>query len=383
VPATAFVQSQPVAHAAVRFDAGQLLNAPVSSIAAVVPVQRSVVGAAAPVVKPAMTVGGQRPFVARTAPPPPAVGFAARETALAATPGRPLATSEIQRLKPANAPVPAPQVLIAAPPMPAVPMTSAQPSRAAPVGSMRGAGREGAPAGQRGRPGPAEPPTTEPPPKPQPASAAPAVPTAPAAPAGALQPPVAAPGPAVLVPPNRRGGERPGPQMPDTSPRPNPVLQPSPAPTVPKPEPAPQARPQPVVAAPAEPRMPPERRGRPEPQGQTGAAPVPAMHPAAPAAQPVAPPAPPVAPVAHPAAPPVQPTGSVAQPPGRPPEGNQGARPPAPAHPGPATAPVPGAEQRGPGPKPGAPKVDERRGPEQPRQDEQKQEEEKKGRKPN
>ena len=151
VPTTAFVQSQPVSRAAVRLSSELIVSAPVSALAAVAPVQRSVIGPAAPAAKPAMN-RVERPVVARTAPPPPPVAFAARESALAAAPGKPLATAEVQRLKPGPAPVPAPQVVVAAPVKPAVPMASAQPSKPAPGG-------DGRPAGQRGRPDQTAPPS--------------------------------------------------------------------------------------------------------------------------------------------------------------------------------------------------------------------------------
>ena len=271
VPTTAFVQSQPVSRAAVRLNAAQIVNAPVSSVAAIAPVQRSVIGPTAPMAKPAMN-RVERPVVARTAPPPPPVAFAARESALAATPGKPLAPVEVQRLKPGPAAVPAPQVVVAAPVKPAVPMANAQPSKPAPGAGARG---EGGPAGQRGRPDQTAPPSDTSP-KPQ----------------SAPQPPVAAPVPDSRVPPGKRGRV-------ESAPQPvAPTIKPQPAsPSVS--QPAPQlAAPAPVVAPPDS-RVPPGQRGRVEPAPQP-VAPTVKPQPAPtsmsqPAPQP-APPAPVVAP---------------------------------------------------------------------------------------
>src|SRR6185503_3628900 len=52
VPQAAFVQSQPVARVAVRVDAQQAMSRPVAPVAAIAPVQRSIVGAAAAGAKP-------------------------------------------------------------------------------------------------------------------------------------------------------------------------------------------------------------------------------------------------------------------------------------------------------------------------------------------
>jgi hypothetical protein len=45
----------------------------------------------------------ERPVVARRTPPPPPVSFAAQREALAANAGRPLASSEVERIRPAAA----------------------------------------------------------------------------------------------------------------------------------------------------------------------------------------------------------------------------------------------------------------------------------------
>ena len=122
VPATAFVQSQPVSRAAVRLSREAVVSAPVSAVAAVAPVQQSVRGGATAAASPpddARTRGEQR-VVVRSAPPAARAGFAAQERALAVNPGTPLAPAASAALKP-TAPVPAPNVVVAAPPQAAPP----------------------------------------------------------------------------------------------------------------------------------------------------------------------------------------------------------------------------------------------------------------------
>lgn len=107
VPTSAFVQSQPIAKAAMRVAPDRMVSAPVAFTPLVAPTERSVRGAA--------TQGGQppprvfeRPVVARTAPPSAHVGFAAQQQQLTAKPGMPLDDSVRQGLKPeaaAQAPV--------------------------------------------------------------------------------------------------------------------------------------------------------------------------------------------------------------------------------------------------------------------------------------
>jgi hypothetical protein len=92
VPATAFVQSQPVARAAVQVSREVITQQPVSAVARVAPTRASIVaaaavGAAASGRPPARAM--QREVVARTKPPAPPPPFAARQAALAANPGRP------------------------------------------------------------------------------------------------------------------------------------------------------------------------------------------------------------------------------------------------------------------------------------------------------
>ena len=78
VPATAFVQSQPVSRSAVRVTREMVASAPVAACASVAPTERSVRGAADPGGKPPARAF-ERPVVARTAPPAARVGFAAQQ----------------------------------------------------------------------------------------------------------------------------------------------------------------------------------------------------------------------------------------------------------------------------------------------------------------
>jgi hypothetical protein len=101
VPAAAFVQSQPVARAAIALPRDAAMRAPVSAVAAVAPQQVSVRGAAAQGAKPPSQVM-ERPVIARSAPPPPPVAFAARERALAVQPGRPVDPSALAGMRSAK-----------------------------------------------------------------------------------------------------------------------------------------------------------------------------------------------------------------------------------------------------------------------------------------
>jgi hypothetical protein len=116
VPTTAFVQSQPVARAAVRVTTQTIANTPVTAVAAVAPVQASVRGAAAPGGKPPAPAQ-ERPVVVKAAPPPAPVPFEAKRSALAANPGKPLDAATLATVKPA-APAPAPAVKVISPVQP-------------------------------------------------------------------------------------------------------------------------------------------------------------------------------------------------------------------------------------------------------------------------
>ena len=116
VPSAAFVQSQPVARAAVRVTREAIASAPVTAVAAVAPVQASVRGAAAPGGKPPAQAL-QRPVVVKAAPPPAPVPFEAKRSALAANPGKPLDAAALATVKPASA-APAPSVKVVTPAQP-------------------------------------------------------------------------------------------------------------------------------------------------------------------------------------------------------------------------------------------------------------------------
>ena len=109
VPQQAFAGGQPVAKAAVTVSRQQIATASVNARVAVAPIPTAVLGAravtgvrvAAP---PAAVVS--RAVIAKTPPPPAPVPFAAKQQALAAHPGQPIARQELQLIRPANAPQP-------------------------------------------------------------------------------------------------------------------------------------------------------------------------------------------------------------------------------------------------------------------------------------
>ena len=151
VPQQAFRSGQPVARAAVPVNARQIASVPVSARATVAPTSGSVLGlhanTANRVSAPPAAVAN-RPIVAKAKAPPPPVPFAARQQALAAHPGQPIARQEMQRLQPTNQPAGRPQVRQAPPGKPAT-ATAARP----------GSGPENRPgnppnAGQPNRPAP-------------------------------------------------------------------------------------------------------------------------------------------------------------------------------------------------------------------------------------
>ena len=298
--AAAFVQSRPVARETVRVNSEVVARAPVAAVAPVAPVQASVVGpAAAPSAQPPERTRS-RPVVAQTAPPPPPVPFAAKQSALAANAGKPLDTAAVAALKPA-APASAPAVKVvpatqpvAAPekpasaPAPAASPAAAPPAAAAPsaremrrqrADEERGRGQQPAapsapeaarPAAQTAAPAPAPAvPVPAAPAARAPAAAAPAMPqaTAPAAPVAAppapeaARPaaPAAAPAPATARAPEAQRPQPPGP--PAAQPRPPVAVPPPAASAPPAPAAAPPATPAARAAAPA-PAASEEQRGR-------------------------------------------------------------------------------------------------------------------------
>lgn len=128
VPATAFVQSQPVSRARVEMPRELIASAPIALVPRVAPIEKSVHGAAAQGGNPPGRVF-ERPVVARTAPPAAHAGFAAQQAQLTAKPGAPLDPVVRQALKPAPS-VPAPVVKVVIPPQVAPP--TALPPRVAP-----------------------------------------------------------------------------------------------------------------------------------------------------------------------------------------------------------------------------------------------------------
>jgi len=105
VPQRAFVSAQPVARVAVAVNAKQLSSLPVSARVAVAPTSNSVLGArfdTANRVKAPPAAIARRPIVARTAPPPAPVPFAARQQALAANPGQPIARQQMRQMEKAR-----------------------------------------------------------------------------------------------------------------------------------------------------------------------------------------------------------------------------------------------------------------------------------------
>ena len=101
-----FVNAQPVRRAVVAVNEREIGSAPVSRRAEVVPTRSSVLGASAQsdrrVARPSAEIAN-RSVVAKTLPPPPPVPFERQRQKLEAQPGQPLARSEIDGLRPANA----------------------------------------------------------------------------------------------------------------------------------------------------------------------------------------------------------------------------------------------------------------------------------------
>jgi hypothetical protein len=168
VPATAFVQSQPVARAAVQVPRELIARQPVSAVARVAPTRASLVAAASAAPAGARGAGRpparalQREVVARTKPPAPPPAFATRQAALAANPGRPA--------EPAAAPPQQPAAVGAAPARNVKVVTPTQAAAPAPKDeSRRGRGQlerragspgatQAAPAGQPGAAATGQPP---------------------------------------------------------------------------------------------------------------------------------------------------------------------------------------------------------------------------------
>lgn len=270
VPQQAFTSGQPVARAAVAVNARELAAAPVQSRAAVAPTSNSVLGVHANtanrVAAPPAAVA-HRQVVAKAPVPPPPVPFAARQQALAAHPGQPIAKQEMQRLQPANHTVVAQAQVKQAPPgKPATPTMGHPPNKPANAPASPPANRPSTPATANEHPAasPAQPA--------RPAPNSPATPTNHPAepPANNTHPPAAEPNrpqPTQPVPnnhpstppvnnshppaaqPNRP--ESPQPQ-PNNRPQPPQHNEPAARPSTPPPS-APQHTPPPAQARPAQP----------------------------------------------------------------------------------------------------------------------------------
>jgi len=108
VPQSALASARPVQSAAVAVPVNAMRSAQVISTAPVAPNRQSVLGAAAPAARVAQPPEAvqNRAVVAKLAPPPAPVPFAQRQQALAANPGRPLDSGEVQSLR-GNQPAPA------------------------------------------------------------------------------------------------------------------------------------------------------------------------------------------------------------------------------------------------------------------------------------
>ena len=110
VPTAAFVQSRPVAKESVRVSQERAASTPVVALAPIAPVKASVIGVATPSAKPPEAVL-VRPVLAKTAPPPEPASFAAKQSALAANPGKPLDPAAMAAAKPAT-PLAAPAIKV-------------------------------------------------------------------------------------------------------------------------------------------------------------------------------------------------------------------------------------------------------------------------------
>jgi hypothetical protein len=240
VPQHAFAGGQPVARSAVTLTRQQIAAAPVNARVAVAPTQNAVTGPGAGtdnrVAGPPRAVF-TRPVIAKAAPPPAPVSFAAKQQVLAAHPGQPVARQEMQRLRPATPPATQPVVKQAPPGKPATPTVvpvAAHPGNQ-PANRMNQPANPPAsqPANRPGNPNANERPGAVPPNRPQPnqppanqppanqPSNRPAQPNRPFEPPGRNDRPTAAP-------PNRPEPNPPASNRPTAQPPANRPVQPSP-----------------------------------------------------------------------------------------------------------------------------------------------------------
>lgn len=101
VPQNAFGTTRRVQDAAVPVQARNLQSAQVIGTAPVAPTRQAVLGNFSPAARVAQPPAAvlNRQVVAKSTPPPPPVPFAERQQALAANPGRPLNTAQIQQIR--------------------------------------------------------------------------------------------------------------------------------------------------------------------------------------------------------------------------------------------------------------------------------------------
>ena len=170
-----FAGAQPVSRAVVAVNQREIASAPVSQRAELAPTRNSVFGTSAPsgnrAPRPPAEVSN-RSVVAKRPPPPPPVPFERQQQKLAAQPGQPLGRTEVEGLRPANAPPVQQHVRQAPPGRPATADSNqpgarptGQPSNAPPasIGANGPAGRNDRPnGGFRGQPGNAQPPSQPP-----------------------------------------------------------------------------------------------------------------------------------------------------------------------------------------------------------------------------
>jgi len=299
-----------IAKSVVHVQPAQLANAHVVGAAAPVVPQRAAVlasaGAARPVIRPPANVVS-RPVVARIAPPPAAVPFAAKQQMLQQHPGQPVAPQQIQALRASAAPAPsrtpvrpvvASQVHAITPPVSRAPAAAA-PSRpgvvAPPPAPVNRPVAAPAPANV-GRPNNAPAPMQQN--APRPANVPPAAPTSRPAPQNA--PPVQQPRPQAAPPVQQPRPQAAPPR--ETAPEPRPQAAPAPRQT-PPPQERPQAAPPPRQAPPPQerPQAAPAPRQAPPPQERPQAAPAPRPAPPPQAAPRQVPPPQRPAPAAKPA----------------------------------------------------------------------------------
>jgi hypothetical protein len=333
VPTTTFVQSQPVARAAVRVSGDTVASAPLAIAAPIAPTQNSVRGNAGQGNKPPAQVF-ERPVVARTAPPAAQPGFAAQQQQLNTKPGKPLDEAVRKELKPA-ATAPAPAVKVVAPTQAAAAPTKQPPPTASETSPADARGK----SEQRGNSQQREQPVAQPALPPQRADQPKAV-----APPAAQPAPAAPPAPTAQPAEQRGRSEQRGNaeqrQQPAAPVAPITPAAPPQRAAEPKAVAPPSAQPAPA-APPAPTTQPAEQRGRSDQRGNAEQR----QQPAAPVTPPVVAPAP--------VAPPAPATQQLARPERKAPPAARQVEPPATA---PTPAPAPAARQPAPQPQAAQPK---------------------------